>query len=337
MPTHKSVNSRNYSALVDNIGSLLEEARRTAFYSINEVMVKTYWEIGKKIVEFEQGGKERAKYGSNLLESLSSDLKKKFSRGFSIDNLEKMRKFYITFRNSETLSRKLSWSHYCAIMRLDNPLSRNFYLTECEKEGWSVRELNRQISSMIFERIALSKDKKGVLLLSKKGHAINGPDDLVKDPYILEFLSLPESSKYTETELEQKIIDNLEKFLLELGKGFTFAARQQRITLEDEHFYIDLVFYNRLLKCFVLIELKIGKLEHKDLGQLQMYVNYYNREIKSREENPAIGILLCADKKAAIVRYTLPEDNKNIFASEYKLYLPNRKELEEKIKRLLQN
>jgi len=160
---------------------------------------------------------------------------------------------------------------------------------------------------------------------------------LVKDPYILEFLSLPESSKYTETELEQKIIDNLEKFLLELGKGFTFAARQQRITLEDEHFYIDLVFYNRLLKCFVLIELKIGKLEHKDLGQLQMYVNYYNREIKSREENPAIGILLCADKKAAIVRYTLPEDNKNIFASEYKLYLPNRKELEEKIKRLLQN
>ena len=239
------------------------------------------------------------------------------------------------FSNSETLSRKLSWSHYCLIMRLDNPLARKFYIKEIENENWSVRELDRQINSMVFERIALSKDKKSVLQLAQKGHVIKKAKDLVKDPYVLEFLGLEKLDKYSETELEEKIITNLQKFLLELGKGFMFVARQQKITLEDEHFYIDLVFYNRLLKCFVLIELKIGKLTPKGLGQLQMYVNYYDREIKQKEENLSIGILLCADKKEAIVKYTLPENNNQLFASKYKLYLPSKKELEEEVEKLV--
>jgi predicted nuclease of restriction endonuclease-like (RecB) superfamily len=211
----------------------------------------------------------------------------------------------------------------------------SFYTVETENNNWSVRELDRQINSMLFERLALSKDKKGVIELSKKGHIIQNSEDMIKDPYVLEFLNLEESAKYSETEFEQRIIDHLGKFLLELGKGFMFVARQQRITLEAEHFFIDLVFYNRILRCFVIVELKIGKLTHKDLGQLQMYVNYYDREIRGKEENPSIGIMLCADKKEAIVRYTLPEHNKQVFASEYKLYLPDKKELEQSLKKLL--
>jgi len=321
--------------LISYIGTLLGQARKQVYTQVNQILVNTYWQIGKRIVNYEQKGKQRADYGSRLLDNLSRDLTKLHGNGFSRDNLERMRKFYLTFPNSETLSRKLSWSHYCLIIRLDNPLARKFYIKEIENENWSVRELDRQINSMVFERIALSKDKKGVLKLSQKGQLIEKAEDLVKDPYILEFLGLEESRRYSETDLEEKIITNLEKFLLEIGKGFMFVARQQRITLEDEHFYIDLVFYNRLLRCFVIIELKIGKLTHKDLGQLQMYVNYYNREVRQNDENPTIGILLCADKKEAIVRYTLPKDNKHIFASKYKLYLPDKKVLEEKVKKIL--
>ncbi len=328
---------RGYDTLVSEVGSLLEEARKKSYSAINEILVKTYWEIGRRIVEFEQKGEERATYGSGLLDKLSQDLTKSYGKGFSSDNLEKMRVFYLTFQNSATLSRKLSWSHYRLIMRLDDVLARKFYIKEVESEKWSVRELDRQVNSGLFERIALSKDKKGVLDLARKGQIVEETKDLVKDPYILEFLNLEESSQYSETELEEKLITNLEKFLLELGKGFTFVARQKRITLEDEHFYIDLVFYNRILRCFVVIELKIGKLTHKDLGQLQMYVNYYDRKVKQPEENPTIGILLCADKKEAVIRFTLPEDNKQIFASKYKLYLPDRKELEAKVKKILEN
>jgi len=221
-------------------------------------------------------------------------------------------------------------------MRLKEPLARNFYILETEKENWSTRELDRQINSMLFERLALSKDKKKVLKLSEKGQVIENPQDVLKDPYVLEFLGLQEKSHYSETELEQKIIDNLEKFLLELGKGFMFVERQKRITLEDEHFYLDLVFYNRFLKCFLIIELKIGKLTHKDLGQLQMYVNYFDREIKNKDENLTIGLLLCADKKKSIVEYTLPQNNEQIFASEYQLYLPKKEELEAEVKKLLE-
>ncbi|MBU0456857.1 MAG: PDDEXK nuclease domain-containing protein [Nanoarchaeota archaeon] len=333
----KKNTEKGYTQLISDLGTLLEKARKDAYVKINQVLVETYWKIGRKIVEFEQKGKEKAEYGSGLLDNLSLDLTNKYGKGFSRDNLEKMRKFYLFFPNSATLSRKLSWSHYCLIMRIEDNLARSFYIKEVEAERWSVRELDRQINSQLFERVALSKDKKNVLVLSRKGQIIENPEDLIKDPYILEFLNLEELSSYTETDLEKGIIKNLEKFLLELGKGFTFVARQQRITLEDDHFYIDLVFYNRILRCFVLVELKIGKLTHKDLGQLQMYVNYYNRKIKSDDENPTIGILLCADKKEAIVKYTLPESNKQIFASKYKLYLPDKKELEEKVKEVLKS
>jgi predicted nuclease of restriction endonuclease-like (RecB) superfamily len=327
--------AKPYSSLINNISLILEQGRKQAYQAVNSILVRTYWEIGKQIVEYEQKGKEKAEYGSALLEHLSTDLTKRFKKGFSVDNLENMRRFYISFPNSETLSRKLSWSHYCLLMRLKEPLAVNFYTVESGNNNWSVRELDRQINSMLFERLALSKDKKGVIELSKKGQVIQASEDMIKDPYVLEFLNLEESSKYSETELEQKIIGHLEGFLLELGKGFMFVARQQRITLEAEHFFIDLVFYNRILRCFIIIELKVGRLTHKDLGQLQMYVNYYDREIKRKEENPSVGILLCADKKEAVVRYTLPENNKQLFASEYKLYLPDKKEIEKSLRNLL--
>ncbi len=327
--------NKSYGNLIDSVGTLLEEARKDVYYQINQTLVKTYWEIGKMIVEFEQKGEEKAKYGSKLLGKLSQDLTFKYGRGFSQDNLEKMRKFYLAFPNSATLSRKLSWSHYCLIMRLNDELTKKFYVKEIESESWSVRELDRQINSQLFERVALSKDKKGVLALAQKGQIIENADDLIKDPYVLEFLGLEELPRYSEADLEEKIINNLEHFLLELGKGFTFVARQKRIRLEDELFYIDLVFFNRILRCFILLELKIGKLTHKDLGQLQMYVNYYDRKIKQEDENPTIGILLCADKKEAIVKYTLPSANKQVFASKYKVYLPDKKVLKDKLKKML--
>lgn len=326
---------KGYNSLINSVGILLEEARKKVYSHINQILVRTYWEIGRRIVEFEQKGGEKAEYGSKLLERLAEDLTEKYSKGFSRDNLEKMRKFYLTFPKSETLSRKLSWSHYCLIIRLEDKLARDFYTREVESENWGVRELDRQIDSRLFERIALSRDKKGVLALARRGQRIEKASDLVKDPYILEFLGLEERRKYSETDLEEKIITNLEKFLLELGRGFTFVARQKRITLEDEHFYVDLVFYNRILRCFVLIELKIGKLSHQDLGQLQMYVNYYDREVKQAGENPTIGILFCADKKKAIVEYTLSKENKQIFASQYKIYLPDKRLLQERLNKLL--
>lgn len=326
---------KNYNNLIGNIGILLEESRKQAVKSINTLLIKTYWGIGRNIIKYEQGGKEKALHGSKLLDNLSKDLSKRYGKGFSIDNLERMRKFYLMFPNSAAVSRKLSWWHYCLIMRIKNPNARGFYLIETEKENWSTRELERQINSLLYERLALSRDKKKVKELSLKGQVIEKPSDLIKEPYILEFLNLERSYNYSETELEQKLIDNLKKFILELGKGFMFVERQQRITLEDENFYIDLVFYNRILKCFVILELKIGRLTHKDLGQLQMYVNYYDRKMKNPDENPTIGILLCTDKKETIVKYTLPENNNQIFASEYKIYLPTKKELEQKLKELL--
>ncbi len=323
----KKTAGKGYIQLISNVGELLDKARKEAYYSVNHILVKTYWEIGKHIIQFEQGGKKKAEYGSGLLNKLSNDLTEKYGKGFSRDSLERMRKLYVLFSKPATLSRKLSWSHYRLILRLEDELARKFYIKEVENESWSVRELDRQINSMLFERIALSKNKEKVLKLAQDGQVIEDASDMVKDPYILEFLGIDEKFEYSESELEQRIINHLEKFLLELGKGFTFVSRQQRITLDDEHFYIDLVFYNRLLRCFVIIELKIGKLTHKDLGQLQMYVNYYDRQIKQKEENPTVGILLCADKKEAIIKFTLPKENKQIFASKYKLYLPKKEKL----------
>jgi predicted nuclease of restriction endonuclease-like (RecB) superfamily len=304
-------------------------------------MVQTYFEIGRMIVEEEQQGKDRAEYGKGLLKGLSESLTDEFGKGFSIRNIEQMRKFYLTYSITQTMSAdseksiqqtvstnfQLSWSHYLKLMRIDDENERKFYEIECAKNNWSVRELDRQYDSALYTRLVLSRDKGEVKKLSEKGLVLEKPKDVIKDPYILEFIGLPEKSTYSESDLEQGIIDKLEHFLLELGTGFTFVARQKRISFDDKHFRIDLVFYNRILKCFVLIDLKIGELKHQDIGQMQMYVNYYDREIKLDDENKTIGIVLCQNKSEAVVEYTLPENNEQIFASKYKTVLPSKEEL----------
>jgi len=332
--------------LFNEIKSLLDQARTHVIKTVNTTMVVTYFEIGRLIVEHEQKGNIKAEYGEATLKQLSDQLTHEFGKGFSVTNLQQMRAFYLAYQKQQTLSVKspkgkalsavskttsrqftLSWSHYLFLMRLSET-ERNFYETEATQNNWSLRELKRQFDSSLYERIVLSKDKKGVLVDNlKKYHSPEKPEDMVKDPYVLEFLGLEASQKYSETELEEAIIDKIEHFLLELGKGFAFIGRQQRFTFDEEHFFVDLVFYNRLLKCFVLIDLKIGKLKHQDLGQMQMYVNYYDRFVKSKDENPTIGIVLCKDKNSSLVEITLPKDNGQIFASQYRLYLPTKKEL----------
>ena len=313
--------------LYDQIRRVLLDSQRNVSHAVNTAMVHAYFEVGRLIVEHEQHGETRAEYGKETLTHLSKRLTSEFGRGFSRQNLQNMKQFYLCFQNCHTLSGKLSWSHYILLMRLDDEQARKFYLREVETENWSVRELDRQINSLLFERLALSRDKKQVKALTEQGQILESPRDLIKDPYVLEFLGLQEQTAYTEKDLETALIDNLQSFLLELGKGFTFVARQKRITLDAEHFYVDLVFYNRLIHSFVLIDLKIGKLRHQDLGQMQMYVNYFDREVRAKDEERTIGIILCHDKKETIARYTLPENNTQIFASKYKLYLPTEDEL----------
>lgn len=330
--------------LIKKISSLLKEARQKVVREVNQTMVKTYFEIGRLIVEEEQNGEDRAEYGTQLIKDLSRKLTNEFGKGFSVTNLQQMRRFYTVysiqqtpsgkFQKQQTVSVKfkLSWSHYLKLIRIDNNDERKFYEIEAYQNNWSVRELNRQFDSALYTRLALSKDKKGVLELSEKGQIIEKPQDAIKDPYILEFIGLPENKKYSENQLEEKLIDKLEDFLLELGKGFTFVARQKRITFDEKHFRIDLVFYNRILKSFVLIDLKIGELKHQDIGQMLMYINYYDREIKLEEENKTIGIILCRDKSDAVIKYTLPEENEQIFASKYLTVLPSKEELKRLLK-----
>ena len=357
--------------IFQQVVELLQNARQQVLRTVNSTMTVTYFEIGRIIVEEEQNGKDRAEYGKQLLKGLSQQLTKEFGKGFSIDNLGNMRKFYLAYSISESLTRilqiqksqslteefesqktqsvisfseesiskslisffKLTWTHYVFLMRIDDEKERRFYEIESEKYNWSVRELKRQYDSALYTRLDLSRDKEGVLKLSEQGQIIEKPKDLIKDPYILEFLGLPELHQYSESELEEEIINKLENFLLELGHGFTFVARQKRITFDDKHFRIDLVFYNRVLKCFVLIDLKIGELKHQDLGQMQMYVNYYDREKRLEDENKTIGIVLCQNKSDLVVEYTLPEINEHIFASNYKTILPSKEEF----KRLIEN
>jgi predicted nuclease of restriction endonuclease-like (RecB) superfamily len=324
---HKEIQHKTNSFVIE-IKQLIKEAQLAVVRSVNSIMVQTYFELGRKIVEHEQEGKEYSNYGDYIIERLSSELTIEFGKGYSKRNLELIRKFYLTYKIAKSpISQSISWTHYLHLMRVSDENERRFYEIETEKNNWSVRELDRQINSSLFQRLALSKDKNGLLELALKGQVIEKASDLIKDPYVLEFLNLPESHSYTETELETAIIDKLEHFLLELGKGFTFVGRQVRFTFDEEHFRVDLVFYNRLLKCFVLIDLKIGKLKHQDLGQMQMYVNYYDRFVKLDDENKTIGIILCKDKKDTMVEITLPENNENIFASKYELILPSKKEL----------
>ncbi len=332
------------SDFLERIGAILEKARNSVKTAVNLNMVYAYYEIGRQIVEEEQHGKDRAAYGKRILADLSSYLTERFGKGFSAENLKLMRRFYLIystdiigetpftqFKNlpSTTTGRKffLSWSHYLKLMRIENVDERHFYEIESVQNDWSLSELKRQYNSSLYERIALSQNKEEVSALAEEGHTIEAPADAVKDPYVLEFLGLPQLPVYSETELENRIIDNLQSFLLELGKGFAFIGRQQRFTFEEEHFFVDLVFYNRLLRCFVLFDLKIGELKHQDIGQMQMYVNYYDRMVKLEDENPTIGIILCKDKKESIVRMTLPEGNQQIFASKYSTVIPSKDEL----------
>ncbi len=338
------------SGLYTKIAELLNAARHNVVRAVNKTMVYTYFEIGRMIVEDEQHGKERAEYGKQVLKELSAKLSKEFGKGFSVQNLENMRKFYLIYsvgtisdedsrsairiseksqspiRISENSASALSWTHYLVLIRIENNEERNFYEIEALNNNWSVRELKRQFDSALYERLVLSRDKEGVKQLSEKGQIIEKPVDILKDPYILEFLNLPEHHQYSESELEKEIIDKLENFLLELGKGFTFVGRQVRFTFDEKHFKVDLVFFNRILRSFVVIDLKIGELTHQDLGQIQMYVNYYDRFVRLPDENKTIGIVLCKDKSETLVEITLPEDNNTIFASRYKTVLPDKQD-----------
>lgn len=359
----KQITQNKYFVLINRLADIIHSARTTAVRQINKAQVLAYYEIGREIVEFEQKGKARAGYGEELIKRLSADMTAKFGRGFSQMNLRNMRRFYLEFpiqiqqtvsvkspdaHKFQTLSGKssipqtvsaefepmLSWSHYCELLSVENPLARSFYEQEAVNNNWSFRELKRQINSQLFERLALSKDTQAVMKLAKKGHIIESPDDVIKDPYVLEFLNLKEETVYTESHFEQAIMDNLQKFLLEMGKGFSFVARQKRITIGNRHYYVDLVFYNRILKCMVLIDLKIDELTHADIGQMNFYLNYFKENEIAEGENEPIGLILCARKNEVFARYVLGNLNNKIFASKYKLALPSEKELVRKIKSL---
>ena len=314
-----------YELLIESIATLLIAGRRQVALSVNTILVQTYWRVGQYIVEYEQHGKQKAEYGSFLFDQLSKDLTFRCGKGFSRSNLLYMRKFYLEFPKRETVSHVLSWSHYFEILKSDNDLEIRFYSKQCEKEKWSVRELKRQIKSMLYHRIARGKDKKAILNLSSQGQEILQPSDILKDPFVLEFLQIGEHMPYLESELEEKIISNLQHFLLELGKGFTFEKRQYRISIGGKHFYVDLVFYHRILKCFVLIDLKRGEVSHQDVGQMNLYLNYFKKEVNLPEDNAPIGIVLGAHQNQVLVEYAIENIDNQLFVSKYQLYLPDKK------------
>lgn len=375
----KVIRAQNYSTLITDLASLIEQGRKTAVRYVNTALVATYWLIGRRIVEHEQKGKERAEYGEVLLDRLANDLISKFGKGFGRENLRLMRQFYLTYQYpqisqtasgkllpeksqtasgelpltesniqkiqtvsgiSETLMRKfpLSWSHYCLLLRLDEPFKREFYEAECIRGNWSVRQLDRQIQSMLYERTALSRRKLAVIAKAHEKPITLKPEDEIKDPYILEFLGLKD--EYSESQLKKALIKHLEHFLLELGNGFTFVARQKRITLEGSHYRLDLLLYHRILRCLVAIDLKIGEFTHADAGQMNLYLNYLKDKEKLLEENDPVGLILCTDKKKTVVEYALGGMNNRIFASKYKLQLPDPKvlktEIEHEKQRLLE-
>ncbi len=369
------ISKSNYNCLIKAVSNLVKSARFRVVQTVNTEMVTLYWEIGRHIVEYEQGGSDRAKYGTRLLECLSKDLTRKFGMGFSLRNLRNFRLLYRTFpirqavpaesswrkesksivvgseiikkRQSvlaesdkeiqlRTLPLNLSWTHLLLILRVKEPIARQFYVKQCLLDGWSTRELERQINSMLFERIALSKDKEGILEISKKGQQISKPEDLLKDPYVFEFLNLPGDYRLSETELEQRLIDHLQHFLLELGRGFCFIARQKRITVGIDHFYVDLVFYHRILKCHVLIDLKMGAFKPADAGQVNFYLNYMKENESEPEDNPPIGILLCLDRNELFVKYATAGMNNLILTGRFKLALPSSKLLRAEVHKVLE-
>ena len=321
------VTTAHIDALYQDACQIIETARSNAVRSVDFCRVQMYWSLGKRIFEEEQQGKERADYGKYIVKNLSKRLTPEYGSGFSVRQLEQGRQFYRTYPIANTVRSQLNWSQYRRLIQIEDPDKREYYELESVNNAWTARETERQINSMLYERLLLSNDKESVLAVARKQRIPESPVEVIKEPVLLEFLGLHPKSSYYEKDMEDAIRFHLTEFMLELGKGFTFVDRQKRIVLEDDEFFADLIFYNRLLRCFVVIDLKTGKLTHQDLGQLQMYVNYYDRVEKLPEENPTIGILLCTHKNDTLVRMTLPEDNKTILASEYKLYLPTSEQL----------
>ncbi|CAL7959124.1 putative nuclease YhcG [Gammaproteobacteria bacterium] len=356
------VDNRRIDSLYKNIAGYVHTARNNVLHTVNTEQVNAYWLIGRDIVEEEQRGSERAEYGAFLLNEISLRLTKEFGKGFGISTLKDARKFYIVYNrighalrgqsadwqsnleNSKSVavqrkldppvfSKNLGWIHYRALMRESRPGVREFYQLEAEKNCWSGRELERQMASLLFERLAKSKDKKGLMRLARKGQEIIKPEDAIKEPMILEFLDIPESHKLVESKLEDALVSSMQNFLLEMGRGFAFVARQKRLTLDGDHFYVDLVFYHTVLKAYILADLKVKPLTHADLGQMQMYVNYFDIEERTKGDNPTIGLILCTEQNKKMVKYFLGDKTKNIFASKYQFHLPTEQELEEELKR----
>lgn len=326
-----NLSEQNQEKTYQSIRGYVINAQKKVYTAVNFSMVNAYWEIGEQIY-LACGENDRAGYGKQLLKYLSEKLTGEFGKGFDTSNLRNMRKFYMTFKKRDALRPELSWTHYRSLMRISDEITRGFYMNEAVKAGWSSRQLERQINTMYYQRILASKDKDSVATEIQTTVPKPEYETILKDPYVLEFLNLPPNEHYYESDLEQALIDHLQKFLLELGRGFSFVARQKRLKFDGRNFYIDLVFYNYILKCFVLIDLKVDDLTHQDIGQMQMYVNYYTRELMNEGDNPPIGILLCADKSDTLVRYTLPEDNTQIYAAKYLPYMPTEEELRRELK-----
>lgn len=338
-------NTKRINSLYTRVSNYIEQARQGVQRTIDTEMVKAYWLMGYDIFKEEQQGKSRADYGSYLLKELSTRLTKQYGKGFGTSTLKDIRQFYLTYADyspighalrgqfKQQLSQNLGWIHYRALMRVNRPEARRFYEIETEKNCWSGRELERQIGSLLFDRLLKSKDKNGLLELARKGQEVIGAADVIKEPLILEFLGLPESHRLVESKLEEALINNLQNFLLELGKGFAFVARQKRLTFDSNHFYADLVMYHVILKCYVILDLKTHPVTHADLGQMLLYVNYFDKEIKMDNDNPTIGLVLCTEKSDAMVKYMLDDKAKQIFASTYKFHLPTEAELEAELKR----
>ena len=324
-----------YDRLLREVGEVLEQGRGKAAAAMNAAIVQTYWEIGRQIVLYEQNGEKKAEYGSETLKRLSRDLTDRYGRGFSHSNVIYIRKLYLTYPKSQTLSDFLSWSHYIELLKLEDPVERSFYEAEAQKEHWGVRELRRQMQSMLFHRLALSADRETVLRLAREGQIIERPADILKDPYVFEFTGLPQLPVYREGDLEEALVNNLSLFFLELGKGFTYVGRQQKLTIGGRTYKIDLVFYHRILKCFVLIDLKRGEVQHEDIGQMNFYLNYYREEMNTEGDTDPIGIVLGAYRDKLVMHYALQNISNQVFVSRYQLYLPDREQLEAEFQRFM--
>lgn len=335
MDNKPNITDEKYQLLIDGIGSVLLSARNKISNEVNSTMVDAYWNIGKYIVEYEQQGKERAEYGTNLLNRLSKDLTRLYGKGFGKSNLIYIRKLYIYFPKGGTLSHLLSWSHYYEVLKLDDEIERSFYIKECEKQHWSVRDLKRQMDSMLFHRIALSKDKEGVLRLAEQGTEIQKSEDIIRDPFVLEFVGLPDVNRYSESDLEKALVQNLGEFLLELGRGFAFIGQQYRFSIAGRHYYVDLVFYHVILKTYVLIDLKRNEVQHEDIGQMNFYLNYFRNEVCNEDDNEPIGIVLGATADKMTMEFAMGSISNQLFVSRYQLYLPNRETLEKELLRVM--